>query len=276
MWMQTGYLVPDEAPIPDGQLVVLSCGHYRLQNTPRFRTARPHGREDWQLLYIAAGRGRFLIRGQYRWVSAGQAVLYRPHEPQDYTYYAVDKPEIYWVHFAGERAEELTRRYGLTEPLLTVGELPEYRQLPQLIIRDIQQQRPHSEDATALLLLQWFIALHRGRAEAGRSPRNALIRQAIADFQTLYARPFSLTDYARSLPMEAGWFSRLFRRETGLSPQAYLMELRLTRSAELLRSTDCPIGEVARLVGYEDPLYFSRLFTRRFGVSPRGYRKQAE
>ena len=273
VWMQTGYVIPDEDPIPSGDLTVLCCGHYRLQNAPRFHTARPNGRPDWQLLYVAAGRGRFLVAGEHRWVGAGQAVLYRPHEPQDYTYYAADNPEVYWVHFAGDRAEELLVRYGLTDPLLTVGEHSDYHRLPERIIQVIQQQPPHSEDQTALLLLEWLIALRQGQQALTHRPRHTLVEQAVADFQTRYAQPFSLTEYARSLPMEPGWFSRLFRRQMGLSPQAYLMELRLTRAAQLLRATDCPVGEVARLVGYEDPLYFSRLFTRRFGVSPRSYRR---
>lgn len=274
MWMQTGYRVPDEAPIPPGEVTVLSCGHYRLQQASRFRTARLQGRPDWQLLYLAAGRGRFLLQGDYRWVTAGQAVLYRPGEPQDYTYYAADSPEVYWIHFAGERVEELLTRYGLTDSLLTVGDRPAFRQLPEQIIRDIQQQAPHGEDMTALWLVQWLIALQRGRTEGTHPAGNSLIRQAVADFHARFAQPFSVADYARSLHMEPGWFSRLFRRYTGLSPQPYLIELRMTHAARLLRSTDCPVGEVARLVGYEDPLYFSRLFTCRFGLSPRAYRKE--
>ncbi|MBQ9859228.1 MAG: helix-turn-helix transcriptional regulator [Clostridia bacterium] len=273
MWMDAGYRIPEDASLPCGDLSVLFCGHYRLQQAPRFRTTRPNGREDWQLLYVATGQVRFLIHGEYRWVTAGQAVLYRPHEPQDYIYHIADKPEVYWVHFCGDQAETMLNRYGLTDALMTVGDNPDLRRLPEQIIRDIQQCRPHCEDMTALLLMQWFIALQRGRNETAHTPCNALVRQALVDFQRLYANPFSLTAYARSLPMEPGWFSRLFRRETGSSPQAYLTNLRLTRAAHLLRSTDCPVGEVARLVGYEDPLYFSRLFARHFGVSPRHYRK---
>ena len=37
----------------------------------------------------------------------------------------------------------------------------------------------------------------------------------------------------------------------------------MLEAARLLRFTDLTVGEVARRVGYEDPLYFSRAFKRR-------------
>ena len=40
----------------------------------------------------------------------------------------------------------------------------------------------------------------------------------------------------------------------------------------MLDSSDLGVGEIARSVGYEDPLYFSRLFSKTVGSSPRGYR----
>jgi AraC family transcriptional regulator of arabinose operon len=48
--------------------------------------------------------------------------------------------------------------------------------------------------------------------------------------------------------------------------------LRMTRARGLLDRTTLTIAEIARAVGYDDPLYFSRHFRDRHGVSPREYR----
>ena len=41
----------------------------------------------------------------------------------------------------------------------------------------------------------------------------------------------------------------------------------------LLNDADLKIGEIARSVGFEDPLYFSRRFCQTLGVSPSAYRR---
>lgn len=61
---------------------------------------------------------------------------------------------------------------------------------------------------------------------------------------------------------------RLFARHTGESMQAWIRQLRLREAASLLRTSGLRVNEVARLVGYSDPLYFSRAFRRAYGVSP--------
>lgn len=273
MYMDVGYRVADDAPIPPGELTVLCAGHYRLHAAARFHTARVNGRPDFQLLYIAEGRARFWLEGKWVWVTAGQLVLYRPYEPQDYVYYLADRPEVYWVHFAGSGAAALPEDWGLTAPLTTVGKSPEYPRLFRELIREIQHDRPHIGEMTALLLRQLVVALSRGQRSAEGAYRSPLVEQAVADFHADYAQPFCLSDYARGHGVELCWFSRTFRRQMGLSPQQYLIHLRLSRAKELLVSTDCLVEEVARMVGYDNPLYFSRLFSRHFGVSPREFRK---
>lgn len=38
-------------------LIVGSCGTYRLSSHPKLPTYRPRGRVDFQIIYIASGRG---------------------------------------------------------------------------------------------------------------------------------------------------------------------------------------------------------------------------
>ena len=65
-------------------LVVNSCGTYRLYTHPELHTGRNEGRLDYQLIYIASGKGYFKFAQDSPLVlSAGHMVLYRPGEPQD-------------------------------------------------------------------------------------------------------------------------------------------------------------------------------------------------
>ncbi len=64
---------------------------------------------------------------------------------------------------------------------------------------------------------------------------------------------------------------RLFARHTGLSVLAWVRGQRMERAATLLRTTSLRAGEVARMVGYSDPLYFSRVFRATYSVPPSRY-----
>lgn len=66
----------------------------------------------------------------------------------------------------------------------------------------------------------------------------------------------------------------VFRRYAGMGPGDYLLQYRLNRAKELLITGDAMISDVARSVGYEDPLYFSRIFKKQFGITPSGFREK--
>ena len=52
------------------------------------------------------------------------------------------------------------------------------------------------------------------------------------------------------------------------------MQVRMSKSQELLLKTDVPIFVIAKEVGYDDQLAFSKMFRKRYGLSPEQYRKK--
>lgn len=277
MISHSGYLVPDGEPAPyTAPLLVMSAGHYRFVRMARFHTHRPHGREDYQLLYIASGTADFMVNGEKLCLHEGEAVLYRPFEVQEYWYHLEDKPEIYWVHFTGTEADALVDGLAL-ESRQTVGMDARFRELIESIIRELQFKRPLFNELTTALLRELLVRMARRHRESSTDrPRSRLIEQAVSEIEQRFAEPLTVAELAAQLNMEVCWFSRLFRRQMGCSPQQYLIRVRMAKARELLSTTDCPVGEVARLTGYDNPLYFSRLFGKFCGCAPREYRKRGE
>jgi transcriptional regulator GlxA family with amidase domain len=69
-------------------------------------------------------------------------------------------------------------------------------------------------------------------------------------------------------------FQRIFKEASGLSPNDYLLELRIQHASKLLTENNSAIYEISAMVGISDWFYFSKAFKKKFGVSPLNYRKQ--
>lgn len=66
---------------------------------------------------------------------------------------------------------------------------------------------------------------------------------------------------------------RLFNSRLGLSPHAYLLQLRLEKAFSLL-SQGIPIADAALVSGFSDQSHLTRKFKKRYGLTPGHYRAQ--
>ncbi|MFD5623441.1 GlxA family transcriptional regulator [Streptomyces yangpuensis] len=85
--------------------------------------------------------------------------------------------------------------------------------------------------------------------------------------------PLPVAELARRAVMSKRSFARRFTAATGTTPHAWLRSLRLSSAEELLETTDLPVEEIARRVGYTSAAVLREQFVRRRGVPPRSYRR---
>lgn len=279
MYVNTGYLTHSESDLENMKvpLQINACGVYRLIRQSSMSTLRPHGRSDYQLLYIASGKAFFTFENNSTEVCAGNMILYRPHEYQQYIYYLRDKPEVYWIHFTGyDAASQLSHEPFTRNHIFHTGTSSHYRELFFQIIRELQVSRPCCQELLPVLLQQLFLLIRRNAAE-GQAEKHRLQKEmehAVHYFNENYFRSIEIEQYAASLHMSTCWFIRSFKQYMGMPPLQYLTSIRISRAKELLKGTDYTISEIGAIVGYENPLYFSRIFKKQEGISPKGYRNK--
>jgi AraC-like DNA-binding protein len=87
-----------------------------------------------------------------------------------------------------------------------------------------------------------------------------------------YRDPPSLEELAEVVGLSASRLAHLFRDETGMSIQSYIVERRLFMAAMLIVQSDEQISQIAYRVGFGDVSNFNHSFKRRFAMSPREYR----
>jgi AraC-like DNA-binding protein len=89
-----------------------------------------------------------------------------------------------------------------------------------------------------------------------------------------YARDLHLDDLARDVGVTIFQLIGLFKRTTGLTPHAYLTQVRLGAACRRLRQCR-PIAEVAADVGFYDQSALTRHFKRCYGITPLQFARAA-
>ncbi|MBR5191377.1 MAG: helix-turn-helix domain-containing protein [Clostridia bacterium] len=284
MYINVAY-VDDENPNIEDLSVPLkinNCGYYRVHTTPVIETPHPEGRNDYQLLYIASGKGYFYFKGSKEptVVTKGNMVLFRPKEPQVYYYYAEDKTEVYWVHFTGWKVEEYLERYELPkeENVFFTGVSPDYPWIYNQIIRELQLQRENYEDMIRLFLRHIFLTINRYIKEGKQTKNDTIndIERAVHYFNENYSKPISIEQYASEHLMSVNWFIHSFKNVMKVPPMQYIVSLRIAAAKGYLENSNKNISEIAATVGYDNALYFSRLFRKNTGVTPTEYRQRSK
>ncbi|HWK18663.1 MAG TPA: GlxA family transcriptional regulator [Solirubrobacteraceae bacterium] len=130
--------------------------------------------------------------------------------------------------------------------------------------------------ARALVL---FVRRPGGQAQfsAGLAGQ-AADRPSLRDLQDWIAdnldRDLSVTALAARAFMSPRNFARVFAREVGVTPGAYVESVRIERARVLLETTALPLEEVAARCGFGTPETLRRSFARRLRVSPSEYRRR--
>ncbi len=88
------------------------------------------------------------------------------------------------------------------------------------------------------------------------------------------AHPFSLEELAHLCGMAPNSFLRLFRQITGVTPYQYILNLRYSLAARMLRTSDATLDEVCDMIGVKDRFHFSRRFKNYYGLPPAAYRRR--
>lgn len=252
--------------------LVINCCGYQTFEEDDFTRQRPAGRLDYQLIYLYKGYGEYFIKGTWLRMPAGSLILYRPGEPQIYTYHGKDSPEIYWVHFTGNDCTKLLEKHNIKNS--EIGENLPIKNLFQEMILELQLKKNCYEDIVCNNFLKLTALIHRTTAQKERMPDyNFALDYLIIQLNQYYMNDWNIRTMAEFCHLSEDYFSHYFKKILGLSPMQYLTLLRVEKARELLLWENRNIGSVAAQVGYGDPLYFSRVFKKITGCSPKAYRK---
>ena len=242
----------------------------------------PYVRNHYLFHYVISGRG-FLEASTAKKITRrydlgpGQGFLILPGQINTYGADQFQPWKYVWLEFDGLRVPEY-----LTEAGLSAGQ-PIYR--PQTLaqaeeVRDAMLYITDHPKASSLRLighLCLFLDALIQTSSTRQKPRETQLRdfyiqEAISYMEQNYQREVTVEEIANACQLNRSYFSKLFKQKKGCPPQEFLIRLRLSKAADLMRTTKVSIGDISASCGYPNQLHFSRAFKQRYGVSPREWR----
>ncbi|MCY1358309.1 HTH-type transcriptional activator RhaR [compost metagenome] len=99
------------------------------------------------------------------------------------------------------------------------------------------------------------------------------VRRARELIASHLADGLSVARLARECALSRSYFTRAFKRSTGMSPHDWLLQMRVEKARELMLRTPLSLSQIGLECGFADQSHFSRVFHRMTGASPSGWRR---
>jgi len=100
------------------------------------------------------------------------------------------------------------------------------------------------------------------------------IKRAILLMEQHLGRALTLEELAGKLDLSPRQLERLFKAQTGKTPQTFAKHVRLRTAAWLLTSSDRTVADIASSCGFSDASHLGREFRKQYGMPPVAFRDQ--
>ncbi len=264
-------MTSNPADIANGELCILQGAHEEILPNKVVHHLPDDQREHYALHYVTHGKGKILYNNKEYSLKKGDMFLISPKS--EITYFSVSNWNYYWVNFCGSRANGLLNEAGFGEWFIQKNiEDEEIEQAFRNLTGAISFSDPITATGWFLVMLGRLRKLESRRFD-GRRMYERHVDAAMQYIRYNYYYPdISLDFLARNLAISKNYLCKIFHDSTGKTPIEYLIELRMEDARKRLVETNNSVSEIAKKVGYRDPLYFSKEFRKKYGQSPLQYR----
>ena len=248
---------------------LLCTGHYYCDSN--YSVSR-NKFDSFLIMYAKHGRGSVTIYGVTTSFYPEQAVLidcYKPH-----SYKAEGELEIYWIHFDGSTSREycnyITSHSG---NVISIKNTFSFENTIKRIYTTFYNKNKISETLISKyitdLLTEMITSINEVNPDYGHYK---VIENAISYISENINNNLDLNELSSSVSLSPYYFSRLFKKETGLTPHTYIISARINAAKFYLRSSSYPIKEICFSCGFTSESNFCTSFKKNVGVTPSEYR----
>jgi len=250
------------------EIMVLEIGYHHLPKG----MLQNYKRDQFILHYVVNGKGSL----NEKKFSKGASWLIVPCEPET-TKADNDEPyETYWIAFKGPYAKRFISLcgYDMSNHLLDFDEAEECAEIIRRTLFDIHPQNAIEESAMLQKAFYEIIAVHLKSVKYTSSPFDELLKSVTLYLESNFDKKILISEMSEKMGYTRNHISRLFKKQYGISPCEYVLNLRIEKAKKLLEDNKFSIDQISTAVGYDDASYFSKIFLRKTKMTPSQYRKK--
>lgn len=228
--------------------------------------------DNFLIMYISKGICTVSAGSKSYTASAGQFVLldcYHPH-----SYGSEDLWEAVWMHFDGPLApayyDEIWSGCG---PVISPAHPEVLSGLLTRIYEIFRTSCPLAENTLSdyiTRILNGLLFSVQGKKRSAL--RTSSITDTIAYINEHFHESLSLDTLATQANISPYHFTRIFAKETGMTPHHYLIATRISAAKFLLKSSGTSVKEIAFRTGFQSETSFCNTFKKWEGCTPSQYR----
>lgn len=160
--------------------------------------------------------------------------------------------------------------------MATVTKVTDFERYEQIYIEIIRLYESQNKDSQLMLqskLYELLDMVYRdSKLDSVIAPNT--IKMAIEYMEKHFQKRILLKDIANHVNLSPTYFHKLFKSATHVTPQQYLMDLRLSNAKNMLLTKNNTIEEISEICGFSSISYFDYSFKKAYDISPMAFRKR--
>lgn len=247
---------------------LLKIDNIGFSSDPKICRFGPGKRKLYLVHYVLDGEGYFNGTG----LKAGQGFLITPQMSECYFPSEHNPWKLLWVTSRDPNILELFDTYN-ADPQTNIFEY-NYSSIADDLTDMIEKN--HNKTYSASEILEIFLNLFNNQKKFLKPDNNAdmYYSYAINYINTNYFRPIHVYNLTEILGISQSYLCRIFKEKCGLSPQAKITNLKISKAKNMLNQGAMSITDIAYSLGFATPQDFSKFFKKNTGQSPTNYRKR--
>lgn len=227
--------------------------------------------------YTLSGSGNIYVNGKDFYFRKGHAGFFNCQHHIEFLTDPTAECRCIFLYVCGTIVEEYYQY--LEQQHLLYRMMPTYSRFNQLLSELLRDSKHPSSGNNMLfstyilgLISEMFMYTQQAMPASSNIPK--YVTDAQDYIQEHYSEPISLEILARHVHISKYHLSHEFKKHLNMSPNEYLIRLRMDRAKDLLTSTDKTIEEISLSIGIINANHFRYLFQKHENMPPTSFRKR--
>ncbi|MFT7034112.1 MAG: AraC-like DNA-binding protein [Cyclobacteriaceae bacterium] len=263
-------------------MYIPTCGYqqvypgdpYPLPGHPEthiFESQKGRVLKECYIIYILTGKGILETKSSIWEVNPGDVIVLAPEEWHNYKPYKNTGWEEYWIGFGGEILSSRILQDLLPDGTSYVRHLGFKDEVIFLFNQSLDLVRKNSLGFRKILtgiVIQLVAHVVSYKKQESTTRTGEITKQTINFIRKNLIIEIDFKQLANEHHLSYNRFRTIFKDETGISLQQYLIQERLESAKRLMVNTDLSLKEISAKTGFNSPFYFSKVFKNKMGYSP--------